>query len=297
MKFVVLDLETTDFSPKKGGRIIEIGAVKIIDGVIVDKFSTFVNPFLKIPKKITKLTGITDDMVKDAPSVSKALCEFWNFIEGFPVVAHNAKFDWDTFLVDGFKDINKNISGQAFCTYKLSKALYKSSEYDSDGNKIKISHKLKDLCDRNNIELKDAHRAIADCEALAECVIKMSKEYPDKFSTLLDEKNFVKLDKDYDLGMDYQINKVRYWEPPDVKKRPELRRFYVDLVPNGINDLTEMCYPGSVIFEISSRSWKNKDFLYNLDYKQLEEKVMCFSKVRSLEELYYIKRREFKNMK
>ena len=89
---MVFDIETTGFSPVKN-RIIEIGAVKVEDGQIVDRFSTFVNPQTPIPFEIEKLTSINDEMVMDAPLIEEVLPKFFAFCEGTVLVAHNAGFD------------------------------------------------------------------------------------------------------------------------------------------------------------------------------------------------------------
>ena len=90
--YVVFDLETTGFSSIKD-KIIEIGAVKVENGVITDKFSTFVNPKVPIPFEITQLTSITDDMVMDAPDIETILPQFLEFVGDAVLVAHNAGFD------------------------------------------------------------------------------------------------------------------------------------------------------------------------------------------------------------
>ena len=86
------DIETTGFSPEKN-RIIEIGAVKVKDGKITDKFSTFINPDVPIPFDIEQLTGINDSMVLDAPRIDIVLPQFLEFCRGCAMVAHNAAFD------------------------------------------------------------------------------------------------------------------------------------------------------------------------------------------------------------
>ena len=295
MNFVVLDIETTDFSPAKGGRIIEIGAVKVENGQIVDEFSELINPGLKIPKKITEITNITNEMVVGCPSISSSLQRFWDFIDGYVVVAHNAKFDWDTFLKPAFKDINKYIEGNAVCTLKISKQIYGTSIKDEMGNKITISNKLEDVCRRNDVILENAHRAINDCRALAQCVLNMAKKH-DEIYYAITNGDKIKLNKMHDLGIDYKVHSVNYWQgtkPEKLTNKPP-RAFYVGITPKDIEGLTEMCYPGTVIFNINTKSWLNKDFLYNLNYQELEARVLSFAKVSSLEELYYKKLEERK---
>ncbi len=90
--YVVFDLETTGFSPLVN-KIIEIGAVKVQEGKITERFSTFVNPKVPIPFHIENLTSIRDDMVMDAPAIEEILPEFMRFCEGSVMVAHNADFD------------------------------------------------------------------------------------------------------------------------------------------------------------------------------------------------------------
>ena len=92
--FVVFDIETTGFSPKKN-KIIEIGAVKVVDGRITDKFSTFVNPDVPIPFDIEKLTGINDSMVLPYPKIDVILPQFLEFVGDAVLVAHNASLMWD----------------------------------------------------------------------------------------------------------------------------------------------------------------------------------------------------------
>ena len=91
--FVVLDLETTGLTPKTD-RILEIGAVKVVDGEIKERYSTFINPQMEIPRRITELTGITGDMVKDAPLREEAVRGLVEFCQELPLLGHNILFDY-----------------------------------------------------------------------------------------------------------------------------------------------------------------------------------------------------------
>ena len=101
--FVVFDIETTGFSAMKD-KIIEIGAVKVVDGKITERFSEFVNPQIPIPFRIEQLTSINDNMVKDAPTIDVILPQFEEFCRGCVMVAHNAEFDM-SFIQKNYADI------------------------------------------------------------------------------------------------------------------------------------------------------------------------------------------------
>lgn len=295
MNFVVLDLETTGFQgPEKGGRIIEIGAVKVENFEVVDRFSTFVNPEIKIPKNITEITNITNDMVKDAPNIWNVIHKLWDFIEGYTVVAHNASFDWDRFLKFYFNKIGKHATNDVICTVEKSKEIFKSKEKYANKKTNRINHKLIDLCERLDVKLEGAHRAVNDCDALAQCFIKMYYSYPEYFEEVKNLKG-VTLDERYNNQIDYHVFSVRYWEELfDKGKKNErlLRRFYVQLTPENMME-AEKCYPGTVFFDIERKSWGNKDFLYNIDYRLVEKLVLDHQKVSSLKELYEKMRPEY----
>ncbi|WP_400163747.1 ATP-dependent DNA helicase DinG [Brevibacillus sp. TJ4] len=142
-RFVVVDFETTGSHPRQGDHIIQIGAVTVDDGQIVDSFSTLVNPGYALPPFITQLTGITDDMLADAPSLEEVLPRFLPMLEGRTFVAHNAGFDLqflqEALLSQGYYTFD----GYVLDTVELSRLLmpmqnsYRLQELASD---LEISH-------------------------------------------------------------------------------------------------------------------------------------------------------------
>lgn len=143
--YTVVDIETTGLS-KHYHRITEIAAVKLRNGRIVDSFETFVNPHMKIPMFITKLTGITNEMVKEAPPIQKVMPEFVEFLGKDVFVAHNATFDY------GFLNARCSMANEKLCTRKLANRLFPELP----------RKRLSDLCAHMQIENVRAHRAKGD---------------------------------------------------------------------------------------------------------------------------------------
>ncbi|MFR9181421.1 MAG: PolC-type DNA polymerase III [Dorea sp.] len=158
--YVVFDLETTGFSPIKD-KIIEIGAVKVENGVITDKFSTFVNPKVPIPFEITNLTGITDDMVMEAPDIETILPQFLEFVGDAVLVAHNASFDV-SFIEQNcrYQDITPDFT--SVDTVAMARILLPTLS----------KFKLNVVANALHISLENHHRAVDDAEATAEIFVK-----------------------------------------------------------------------------------------------------------------------------
>lgn len=254
-EYVVLDIETTGFSPNKGGRIIEIGAVRVVKGQIVDTFSTFVNPEIKIPKKITELTGITNEMVKDAPVIGKVLIDFKKFIGNKTIVAHNAPFDWNRFLVDSFSKVGVIVENKVIDTKELSKLTFPNEK----------KHNLKDMCERLGLVNENHHRAINDAKVTAKAFIKfldIHKEYiPIKKITLQEDVS----DK-----ANISIKRVKYWQKSN-SKRILYQRQYVNLFYNGA-----FC---NAYFDIPTKCWYIKDCNKPVDLNLVESKVLEYLKL------------------
>ena len=175
--FVVFDLETTGFSPIQD-KIIEIGAVKVEDGKITEKFSTFVNPRVPIPFRITQLTSITDAMVMDAPGIETALPKFLEFIKGAVLVAHNAGFDV------GFIEQN--------CRYQDMPPYFTSVDTVAMARILLPTlsrFKLNIVAKALNISLENHHRAVDDAGATAEIFVKFVKMLKERDIHTLKELN------------------------------------------------------------------------------------------------------------
>lgn len=172
MAYVVIDIETTGLS-KHYHKITEIAAAKIEKGKIKEQFHSLVNPEQKIPKFITNLTGIDDEMVKDAPLIHEVMPEFLGFLKEDIFVAHNATFDYG-FLEHNASKINLVLKNKRLCTRKLANRLLPELR----------SKKLCFLCEHLGIENNQAHRAMSDVLATAEVF--------NCFSKMLDKKGFKK---------------------------------------------------------------------------------------------------------
>lgn len=164
--YAVFDLETTGVF-NKGGRIIQIGIAFIKDNKIIDTFNTFVNPGIDIPTEIINLTGITNAMVKDAPYFEEIIPVLENMLKDCVLVAHNAEFDWD-FLNKEFALVNeKPLVNKIIDTVTLSQILLPTAP----------GYRLSDLTNILAIDLKDAHRAIADAIATAKLFLILKDLY------------------------------------------------------------------------------------------------------------------------
>lgn len=158
--FVVFDIETTGFSPVEN-RIIEIGAVKVSEGKIVDRFSTFVNPEVPIPFEIEKLTSITDAMVMDAEKIETVLPQFLQFCEGCMLVAHNANFDM-SFIMENCDRQGLNHDFTYIDTVGIARVMLPAQ----------AKHTLDAVAKTLGVSLENHHRAVDDAEATAEIFVK-----------------------------------------------------------------------------------------------------------------------------
>ena len=163
---IVLDTETTGLDYTRE-RIIEFAAVRLENGKIVDEYQTLINPEQHIRKSSIAIHGITEDMVKDAPTEAEALPKILEFIGDYPIVAHNAIFDY-SFL----NEAKMRVMGEPLENARIdSQAMFKEIAPELE------SHGLEALTQRFNVELNNHHRAMADTMGLALAYPKLKKLY------------------------------------------------------------------------------------------------------------------------
>ncbi len=165
---VVLDFETTGLSAAVD-RIIEIGAVKYVEGREVDRLSLFCNPERALSPRITELTGITDLMLRDAVSPQEGIRQLLDFAQGCVLAAHNAPFDIGMLNAE-LKRGTLTYHAPVLDTLVMSRRLYPAAK----------SHRLGAVCKLLGVSLKNAHRAVHDAAATGECLLKMMKQAQEK---------------------------------------------------------------------------------------------------------------------
>lgn len=163
---IVLDFETTGLSPDQGERAIEIGAVKLVNGEIVDTFQQLMYPGKRINSFIEDYTGITNSMLKNAPPCAEVMREFSDFIAGFNLVAHNASFD-SRFLDAELQRIGCNQQGEFACSMLIARRIYP----EAPNHKLGTLVKYKDLPTDGTF-----HRALADSQMTAHLWLEMIDE-------------------------------------------------------------------------------------------------------------------------
>ena len=160
---IVLDFETTGLSPDYGDRAIEIGAVKLVDGKIVDNYQQLMYPGKRIDPFIENYTGITNCMLKNAPPCEEVMLEFSDFIGSFNLVAHNASFDCK-FLDSELSRVKCKKHGEFACSMLVSRRVYLNAP----------NHKLGSLVRYKKLPSDGTfHRALSDAEMTAHLWLRM----------------------------------------------------------------------------------------------------------------------------
>ena len=163
---IILDFETTGLSPNMGDRAIEIGAVKIENGIVIDEFQELMTPGRPISSFIENYTGITNGMLNKAAPCEEVMSRFADFIQGQNLVAHNASFD-KRFLDNELQRISTHYSGKFACSLLVSRRLYQQAP----------NHKLGTLINYKNIASKgNYHRALYDAQMTAKLWLTMVED-------------------------------------------------------------------------------------------------------------------------
>lgn len=171
---VVIDFETTGLSPAEGHRVIEVGAVLIKNGSIVDRFQQLMNPGVRVSAFIESYTGITNQMLKKAPSCGTVMQQLAEFLGTHNLVAHNAAFD-QRFLEAEMRAIRQHVRGQFACSMLVSRRLYPTAP----------NHKLESLINFKKIANDGVfHRALADAELTAQLWLRMIEDMQDRYPGL-----------------------------------------------------------------------------------------------------------------
>jgi len=182
MSFTIIDIETTGLS-KSYHKITEIAAAKVRNNKITKTYQTLVDPEVKIPRFITRLTGIDDDMVKDSPKIYEVLPDFQKFLSHDIFVAHNATFDYGFLNFNLDTHFNQTIPNNKLCTRKLANRILPELP----------RKRLADLCEYFNIKNKNAHRAMADVQATHQIFTNMLNILNKK--GIKDTKDIIKFEK------------------------------------------------------------------------------------------------------
>jgi DNA polymerase-3 subunit epsilon len=168
---VVLDFETTGLSPDGGDRAIEIGAVKIAHGVVVDRFQALMNPGRRVSSFIEDYTGISNAMLTDAEPCGDVMHRFADFIDGENLVAHNASFD-KRFLDAELNRISRSYSGDFSCSLLAARRIFQQAP----------NHQLGTLVRYANIpSTGDYHRALYDSEMTVKVWLAMLSTLQDQY--------------------------------------------------------------------------------------------------------------------
>ena len=168
---VILDFETTGLSPDVGDRAIEIGAVRLVNGEVTERFQELMNPGRRVSAFIEDYTGISNEMLVDADCCESVMDRFADFIGSDNLIAHNASFD-KRFLDAELARINRSYSGVFSCSLLLSRRIFQDAH----------SHKLGELVRFSNIESSGGfHRALYDSEMTAKVWMKMLENIGERY--------------------------------------------------------------------------------------------------------------------
>lgn len=275
--YVVFDFETTGFNAGGGDQIIEVGAVKLHDGQIIDRFDELIDPHRKLPSKITEITNITDEMLKGKPDEETVIKKFIEWYGDLPMVAHNAKFDV-SFLEMAYKKYQLGtFQNPVIDTLELSRTM--------DNNFAR--HGLSALVKRYNVPWDETahHRADYDAEGTALVFHKMLQKLNDRnFEKMSDLSKLVSRDEIHKYGRTFHVNLlvqnkvglknlfqiVSLANTKYLYKTPRILRSEIEAHREGIL-VGSGCYESEVFIEARSKSEEELTNIINFyDYVEVQ---------------------------
>lgn len=174
--YIAVDIETTGLSPRKD-KIIEIAAVKVIGGEIINEYHEILNPQIAIPEKIQKLTGITEDMIKEKPLVGEIIEEFIEFCGTLPILGHNILFDY-SFIKRAALNAGLEFEKEGIDTLFICRKLMPPDK----------KKQLSSACEYFDIKRKSAHRASEDARDVSLLYQRAAERYADQNKDLFNKK-------------------------------------------------------------------------------------------------------------
>lgn len=277
--YCVFDIETTGFNAGGADSIIEIGAVLIKNGEIIDRFDELINPKRPLPYKIIELTNITDDMLKDKEDEETVVKRFIEWFKDYPLVAHNAKFD-TSFIEMCYKKYNLGeFKNTVLDTLELSRAI--DTEYSKHG--------LSALVKRYEVPWDETahHRADYDAEGTALVLYKMLKKlHARKFSNINELNNLIDKKEIHKYGRTYHVNLlvqnkvglknlfkiISYANTTYLYKTPRILRSKLEELRSGIL-IGSGCYESEVFIEARSKSEEElRSIIDFYDYVEVQPK-------------------------
>ena len=172
-EYIVVDIETTGLKPESDS-IIELGAIKCFNHSEIARFESLVKPDKKINSFITELTGITNEMVKEAPDIKTVLGEFIKFAGDHIIVGYNVNFDINFIYDECIEQLGYVFNNNFIDALRIARKLYPEMEH----------HRLIDMVNFYNIEIEGAHRAIYDCLSTNECFLRMHEEVLNQYLSI-----------------------------------------------------------------------------------------------------------------
>lgn len=176
--YTIVDIETTGLDPSYDC-ILEVAAIKVKDNMIINKFTSFIKYFDIVPEFITNLTGITNEMVENAPLLKDVLIKFLDFVGDDIIIGHNINFDINFLYDNCMSNLNKPLSNNFVDTMRISRRLNNDMEH----------HRMIDLLELYKIDNSNQHRALNDCEYTFSIYNIMKQNITNKYETI---NNFIK---------------------------------------------------------------------------------------------------------